>query len=940
MQLVNGIGDVKAEGPFVFLGLNAMRIDARVNDHGRMSLSGFIRQEDMPERNLCGETVTVWGSDEKRPLFSGVVSGVSVTETGGLCEASVECRSFTALLDQAPYSRSFQNTERRYRDLLEEAGKRFGAENRIVVTAPEAKKRTGVPVIQYHETDWEFLKRMAGRLHTVIVPEITWPLAQVSVGCVQGKRYELEEGETEACEESLDLGRFRRSGSGRPGADYLSYRIRTGWDFNLCGRIRFRGREWRVVETHLFSERGALKREYVLGAEAGFCLEEGYNRAIRGASLPGRVIERKEGMARLHLDMDPQQEPEEAHWYPYTPVTGNIMYSVPEAGTRVLLNIKSMREEDAAVGCCVRMDPVCPLPADVKAMWAGGKKYTAAPDYMGFESETGGALDGALILDNELGIVAYAKRGLRLRAKGAVILASRGNVTLSGVTGTRLSHPKAKEEQAWIAMDCGRMRMAGSFMEHSAMAASEEAPRSGKDGPPAFPGMQPPDSLSQIPQSNKSDIRRELEPKGDAYNSVPGMAGEGGGGKVKQLKERIDTEDEGVVEKEAYIYAGGHYSHGEVRGGATFVTSNYGIYLNTVFGEDSIYRRSEPVIDEETGERRYYVDELYNRSVESLANMIGCLDILSSWEKTDDCKIIVFNSKAKDGPYQLVRRGREVKMRLYMKINAYEKWSNEDPNVRSVKPYENEEKEEEKKGWFGKRKDESTGEDYRNYTFYDFIMAGIHKWEGLYENQYQTYKEHWWEDGIRLCYDDFGLDGAVNVKIEVCSPTEEHPKGTRVYVFDNREKLIDEKKVYDEGADKMFDIVKSDNWPMVWNEDKWSILNVGTVLLFTRQKSDEKKHDYSYKSSRFLAMISHEFGHVWGLRDAYFRKNVPGWREAKETKEVSKDNMMRTDGEIQPNDIEMILMAWKYNQSQRYADFYGSKFESKSEAIKYRSKEE
>ena len=116
---------------------------------------------------------------------------------------------------------------------------------------------------------------------------------------------------------------------------------------------------------------------------------------------------------------------------------------------------------------------------------------------MGFESETGGALDGALILDNELGIVAYAKRGLRLRAKGAVILASGGNVTLAGVTGTRLSHPKAKEEQAWIAMDCGRMRMAGSFMEHSAMAASEEAPRSGKDEPPAFPGMQPPDSKQE-----------------------------------------------------------------------------------------------------------------------------------------------------------------------------------------------------------------------------------------------------------------------------------------------------------------------------------------------------------------------------------------------------------------------------------------------------------
>ena len=847
---MNGIGDVKAEGPFAFLGLNAMRIDAKVNDHGRMSLSGFIRQEDMPERNLCGETVTVWGSDEKRPLFSGVVSGVSVTETGGLCEASVECRSFTALLDQAPYSRSFQNTERRYRDLLEEAGKRFGAENRIVVTAPEAKKRTGVPVIQYHETDWEFLKRMAGRLHTVIVPEITWPLAQASVGCVQGKRYELEEGETEACEESLDLGRFRRSGSGRPGADYLSYRIRTGWDFNLCDRIRFRGREWRVVETHLFSERGALKREYVLGAEAGFCLEEGYNRAIRGASLPGRVIERKEGMARLHLDMDPQQDPEEAHWYPYTPVTGNIMYSVPEAGTRVLLNIKSMREEDAAVGCCVRMDPVCPLPADVKAMWAGGKKYTAAPDYMGFESETGGALDGALILDNELGIVAYAKRGLRLRAKGAVILASRGNVTLSGVTGTRLSHPKAKEEQAWIAMDCGRMRMAGSFMEHSAMAASEEAPRSGKDEPPAFPGMQPPDSLSQIPPSNKSDIRRELEPKGDAYNSVPGMAGEGGGGKVKQLKERIDTEGTEPVEKQAIVYVGGEAFSGEVRGGKTFITSRYYAYLDRFFDceENSKYKSEEPIIDEETGLQRFYNDEVYNRSVESLARMAGYLDLVSSWEQTEDCRIVVVNNAAKNGPYQLVRREREVKMKLYTKINAFNKEDNEDPNVRIIKPYEKEEKEE-KKGWFGLKENESTGEDYRNYTFYDFIMAGIHKWEGVYENQYQKYREAWWNNAVTICYDDFGLDGAVSVKIEVCSPTEEHPKGTRVYVFDNREKLIDEKKVYAEGDDEMFEIVKSDNWPCVRGSQEdgryiWSILNVGTVMLFTRQKSDEKKHDY------------------------------------------------------------------------------------------------
>ena len=113
----------------------------------------------------------------------------------------------------------------------------------------------------------------------------------------------------------------------------------------------------------------------------------------------------------------------------------------------------------------------------------------------------------------------------------------------------------------------------------------------------------------------------------------------------------------------------------------------------------------------------------------------------------------------------------------------------------------------------------------------------------------------------------------------------------------------------------------------------WSILNVGTVMLFTRQKSDEKKHDYSYKSPRFLAMISHEFGHVWGLHDAYDKPEHPGWDGAEKTKEVSKDNMMRSDKVIQPNDIEMILEAWKHNRRQLYFNYRKT---NKSDAIKYR----
>ena len=139
---------------------------------------------------------------------------------------------------------------------------------------------------------------------------------------------------------------------------------------------------------------------------------------------------------------------------------------------------------------------------------------------------------------------------------------------------------------------------------------------------------------------------------------------------MKQLKERIDTEGTEPVEKQAIVYVGGEAFSGEVRGGKTFITSRYYAYLDRFFDceENCKYKPEEPIIDEETGLQRFYNDEVYNRSVESLARMAGYLDLVSSWEQTEDCRIVVVNNAAKNGPYQLVRRGREVNIRLYTRM--------------------------------------------------------------------------------------------------------------------------------------------------------------------------------------------------------------------------------------------------------------------------------
>ena len=72
--------------------------------------------------------------------------------------------------------------------------------------------------------------------------------------------------------------------------------------------------------------------------------------------------------------------------------------------------------------------------------------------------------------------------------------------------------------------------------------------------------------------------------------------------------------------------------------------------------------------------------------------------------------------------------------------------------------------------------------------------------------------------------------------------------------------------------------------------------------------------------------IAHEFGHVFGLGDAYDRTHEKGYRAfkymvgAKITDEIPPNSIMISNKLIMPNDIEMIIEAWKTGQRQQYYD--------------------
>lgn len=888
--------EIRITGPFIFTQIEAILISEKVNEHGRMTISGLINEEAAQEwldHPLKDGVISICDHREQRPLFTGLIEAVALNETGRIYHVTVDCVSFTKLWDRSELDGSFQDKTMRYIDVLQAAGKLGGVKGAVIATADRSRESIGKPVFIYQETVWNFIKRIAGRLQTIVIPEVTYGFPQLCVGCVKGKKY--EEDDVQDYQELLDLDGLRRRQGPKGKWQFISYRIKCGRNYELGDKVQFKGKELIVMQKELKLEQGSLEGSYVLGYEEGFCLPENPNRRIRGASLEGTVIDTKEGMVKLHLDIDTEQEKERACWFRYTPVTGDIMYSVPECGARVFLNVMDEEENVSVSGCIRRQSEVLPGP-EVKTLWVGSKKYIAAPEYMGFASEQKESMD-ALFMDDELGVVIHTGKKLKIDSQESVVFHAKGNVVLDSTVRTILKHPNGEEEQAYIEMDCANMKLGGKEIVQSGGETSEISeieyqaePLSEQENAKLAIGMVPM-SLSDI-KENIDEYIVMTSASTDIGSREAEQTGKKEGGGVTSGSKSIDSENDG--EKKANIYLNGYKFTGYVYGENTYV-DNYDDFISYAFGANGIPKSG----------RKY--------DIESMVSEMGMDNVFSSWEQSEDLRIIICNTDAKIAHLKINRIGTELKIHLYTKI-LYKK---ESEGVEFKDASLNE-----------------TDLSDDGSTVTEVFEKGVKLWEGTYQNKESK------DTGI--VYDDFGIDGLVNVKVEVHLEndyrTENNIPGDikldegegndyqkfflAALIYNPTESFKGEVSSGDlslEGGDENRSRCRTyRNYYYRKAAIMLAYRFYWGILFGLGYKSDSKYSD-------FLHMLAHETGHIFGLGDAYDRSressednSLKAMKGAKITDEIPKDDMMINNTTVTPNDVEMVLEAWRSIEEQEF----------------------
>ena len=276
----------------------SLEIDSRIGEHtiGRIKYIGSVNQLSLydalidrkgdKEIKILGRSNIAdnTGNSTEKIFLNGVIKELQINETtAGALTVEITAISKSILLDRIPRYRSFQDPTLTYSAIAEEINGNYGTNDGKIVNVGEDMQLVPRMTIQYNETDWEYLKRLASYTGQPIM----------------------------AYSDKVFVGFFKNMPAQTPNLKYSQFGKRTKEErtyFKITGtevypvatpiklktRNRVSGEEvendYYVLENKIYNEGNTLKCEYTLGKQTDYFVDPIPHEKIRGAVIEARTI--------------------------------------------------------------------------------------------------------------------------------------------------------------------------------------------------------------------------------------------------------------------------------------------------------------------------------------------------------------------------------------------------------------------------------------------------------------------------------------------------------------------------------------------------------------------------------------------------------------------------------------------------------------------------
>ncbi|BCJ95524.1 hypothetical protein acsn021_30930 [Anaerocolumna cellulosilytica] len=427
---------------FELLHLEQFKIEQKIGQHAVLTFSGRLPehvQDIVVYYTTVGYQVDVYNKngEEKELIFCGTVTDVRVANEGSIKELFVTVLSKTYLLDIYKVSKSYQNTSLSYKALIQ--GVLKNTQEAKAIISEELNNSTGEFILQYKETDWEFIKRMSARTYLGLIPEITSTAPRFYIGPREGgSAKEIEVLEYTAWKNIKEYQINQKNYiSGINESDYITYIVKSHALLKLGSKVKFQKSEYYVKEVSAQMIKGVLIGTYHLCKKNGLKQKKYHNMEIAGISLNGSVASIQRDKVQINLAIDGKAGG--SYYFPYSTMSaspdGSGWYCMPEQGDEIRVYFPNEEEKECyAISSVSSYTPQAGDASDrmsdpsVKYLrTADNKEIILSPSGIIINADDGKAM---ITLDNSGNITINGAKSIHVTAEEDVTITATKNINL------------------------------------------------------------------------------------------------------------------------------------------------------------------------------------------------------------------------------------------------------------------------------------------------------------------------------------------------------------------------------------------------------------------------------------------------------------------------------------------------------------------------------
>lgn len=436
--------------PYILQEIKDLVIEENINEHGRLYLSGNIYEEETDNyifTTKIGTNIkvgTIKEEGQKDIFFNGIVTEINIEAVDKVYYIQIEALTYTYLLDIELKSASYQDKTKTYEQLIKEITYKHPQAG--VIDRATNKAETGEFIMQYKETDWQFIKRLASRFNAGLVPAIERDEAAYYFGIPL-----RDAGEIHCFNYSIkkDIASHMISSANYieelMTIDSICYAIETEKHLKIGNRITFDNKTLCVSAIKRYLKNSLLKNKYILKTEKGLSQNKFNNPKLSGLSIDGRVIDIAGDMVKIHLYTTDNntQDLNTACWFLYSTIyssaDGSGWYCMPELNDNVRIYFPDDYDNNAYAASSTHQQPAIKSfrsNPDVKALRSKyGKEIAMHPGGISITAQDGTTF---ITLNDNGGIELNSNRPISFISSENINIDAAKDINVNGQQGINI----------------------------------------------------------------------------------------------------------------------------------------------------------------------------------------------------------------------------------------------------------------------------------------------------------------------------------------------------------------------------------------------------------------------------------------------------------------------------------------------------------------------